>query len=272
MVVRKKKIRRSDWPYWDRFMPERSTNNRNTRESFITSFVSISVPGSITDREVVTRIVNASKYPVAIEALPNELDTTTSARGSVHFGFLGNILSEIAENFPNMRWWVSEKGLNMAIVPPDEMLPHFDWLAGSLCAKFWKDGGLSKTDLEQIARELDAQAPEMKGGFLGRFEPAARKRIGGYNQRKPKVAIRNFEQAVNHPRYAYLVRRLLYRARDKFIRVREAGFERQVLSALDFGQLSGPAQVHEITLVQVDFLSTTANIFSRGIVHPGLTL
>jgi len=224
MVVRKKKARRSDWPHWGRFMPERSTNNPETRKLLVSNHVSVPVPGSITHREAVTRIVSAAKFPVAIEALPDELDTPTSVRGSAQFGFQGNLVNEIAEDFPNMRWWISEKGLNIAIVPPDEMLPHFDWLAGSLCVKFWKDGKLSKTDLEQIAKELDAKAPEMKGDFLDRFEPAARKTIGGYNQREPKVAIRNFEQAVNHPRYAYLVRRLLYRARHKFIRVREAGF------------------------------------------------
>ncbi len=219
----RKEVRRTDWPYWSRFMPECSTNNRETRDLFVRSFVSISVPASATFREEVTRIATGAVYPVTIESLPDRLDSNKSPRGRAYFGLVGDVLDRIAENFPNMRWWISERGLNMAIVPPCETLSDFDRFAGPLCVKYWENGALSKTDLKLIARDLDAKASEMGHPFLDIFEPAARKTISEYNQKHTKVAIKTFDQAIVHPIFVRLVRRRLYRARYRFTKAQTVG-------------------------------------------------
>jgi hypothetical protein len=204
-------------------MPERSTNNRETRDLFVRSFVSISVPASATFRQTVTQIANGANRPVAIESLPDELDAIKLPRSRSYSGFLGDYLDRIAENFPNMRWWISERGLNMAIVSPNETLSIFDRLAGALCVKYWKNGRLPKMELKVIARELDAKAHEMGGSFLDTFEPAPRARIKEYNQKHARAAIRTFDQAIAHSIFVRLVRRRLYRARDKFTKAPRVG-------------------------------------------------
>jgi hypothetical protein len=223
MTMAKKRKRRTDRTNSIRFLPERSTKDREIREAYFKNHVSTSVSGGATLREVVTRIASAASNPVAIESLPNELETVKLPRSVVGFGYLGNLLDEIAKNFLNMRWWITKRGLNMAVVPPGAMLPVFDLLAGSLCAKYRKNGRLSKTDLGTIAKELDAKASEMEGSFLDRFEPAARKRIAEFNQKYAGNAIKTFEKAIAYRWSIRLVRKRLCRAYERLRKEREAG-------------------------------------------------
>jgi hypothetical protein len=114
-------------------------------------------------------------------------------------------------NYHNMRWWITDKGLNMGAVVPDRVrLSAFDELAGKLTIANWK-GGLSRDALLKIAKELD------KAGFSVRNElqPAQWKEIAEHNQQNSKNAIRTFDQAARNPRFTRHVRRRLYIARNK---------------------------------------------------------
>jgi hypothetical protein len=212
-------------------MPNRSMRDRATLELFLGSLVSLSTRGPTTLRENVIQIANGAANRLPVESLCDELNNVKLSRGSTYFNSLGNILDGIAENFPNMRWWISERGLNMAIVPPDEMLNYFDSFAGELCIRHWKDG-LSEENLKFITEALDAKAAEMKWKFLDSFEPAARKKIAEYNKKDSGRPIKTFEQAAAHPRFVRLVRQRLYRARERFLRVQASG-----LSSISHGHL-----------------------------------
>jgi hypothetical protein len=216
--------RNSGWPYWSRFAPERTVNNGETRRSVAAAHVSLTLSAGTTHREAIIAIAKQIKFPLPIESLSDELDSIKPSRGCTHFGFLGNVLGKIANNYPNMRWWISEKGLNMAVVPPEKMLPSFEAIVAESCAKFWKDSRLSKPDLQLIARDLDERTATMDGNFLDRFPPSAREMIAEFNQKNPRAAIKTFTAAVANPRFARPVRKVLYRARERFAKAKASGF------------------------------------------------
>ena len=79
---------------------------------------------------------------IPIDSLPEELSARKLIRGATFFGLAGVCLDPIAGSFPGMQWWVSDKGLSMAILDPElSVLPPFDELAGRLTAERWKNGG-----------------------------------------------------------------------------------------------------------------------------------
>jgi hypothetical protein len=111
-----------------------------------------------------------------------------------------------------MFWWMSDNGLNMAIVNFNHVLPDpFDELAGTLMVQHWKDGKVSKESLLEIATELD------KNHFLLKtnLQPKEWAVIAEHNQKFSRAPITTFFQAAKDKRFSHLVRRSLYRARHK---------------------------------------------------------
>lgn len=97
----------------------------------VSKVVSFSVPANRTNRDVVEEIAKQSKIP--IESLPNELSQPVFSRGQAIFGFVGDEIDKIANNYDHMEWWLSEVGLNMVVVSPaDKNSPilSFDDLMG----------------------------------------------------------------------------------------------------------------------------------------------
>jgi hypothetical protein len=136
----------------------------------------------------------------------------TILRGQSLFGYAGDVINEIAMNYHNMRWWITDKGLNMgAVIPARVHLSAFDELAGKLTLANWKDDGLSRDAFLEVAKELD------KAGFRlkDELQPKPWKAIAQHNQKYSKNAIKSFEQAARNPRFARSVRRRLYIARKK---------------------------------------------------------
>jgi hypothetical protein len=223
MVKKKKRAALADSsPFWGRFVASRSARGEAAFQLLVGNLVSLSIPGQTTPREQIIQIANRATNPIAVESLSDELSAIKPIRGCTYFDSFGNIVDRLAENFPNMRWWISEKGLNMANLPPEETLNYFDSFAGELCVKHWKDR-LSRGALMIIATELDTKALEMKWAFLDSFEPAARKKIVDYNQKHSRSAIKTFERAAADPRFSRLVRRRLYRARERFLKAQTSG-------------------------------------------------
>jgi hypothetical protein len=74
----------------------------------------------------------ARECHIPVESLPDELDGPVATRGQVVFDFAGDAFDEIARYYTNLEWWVSDVGLNMAIVAPSiaEHVPTFDELMG----------------------------------------------------------------------------------------------------------------------------------------------
>jgi hypothetical protein len=64
----------------------------------------------------VEQIARQSNIPV--ESLSADLNEPVFTRGQTIFAFAGEAFDEIAGNYDNMQWWISDVGLNMATVTP----------------------------------------------------------------------------------------------------------------------------------------------------------
>lgn len=76
------------------------------------------------------QIAQACQIPV--ESLSDVLNQLAYPRGQAFFDHVGNIFDHIADNYDNMQWWLSDNGLNMAVVIPatPQKAPTFDELVG----------------------------------------------------------------------------------------------------------------------------------------------
>jgi len=101
---------------WRRFSYEKTSKTSEFRESPIYNFVSLAIPAPCTNRDVVEQVAKESRIP--IESLSDELEQPVYRRGQSIDNFAGDEFDEIAHDYDNMQWWLSDRGLNMAIVAP----------------------------------------------------------------------------------------------------------------------------------------------------------
>jgi hypothetical protein len=196
---------------WSRICPEKCSDIQKTVQ-LASSFVSCAIPGPHSHRDSLEIIARTAGLPFSIESLSEALAAPILPRGATHFTSLGRVLDQIASNYPDMFWWMSDGGLNMAFVNFNQILPNrFDELAGTLMIQHWKDGKVSKESLLEIATELD------KNRFLPKktLQPKEWALIAEHNQKFSRAAITTFLRAAKHKRFSHLVRRSLYRARHR---------------------------------------------------------
>lgn len=204
---------------WSRFDFTRCTDVRGALALLQHNFVSTTVSAPCTLGDVVKRMAETAQGPIAIGFLGDELRMPNLVRGKVITGYLGDEIDKIAMNYPNMRWWISDKGLNMAVVPPERTpITRFNELAGSLTIDRWdKTGskkGLSPDSLFEIAKRLDEEGFELKAPL----QPAEWDAISKHNQKNPRKAVTTFDLAARDSRFTRSVRRCIYRAREKQLR------------------------------------------------------
>jgi hypothetical protein len=121
-----------------------------------------SIPAPLTNRDVVVKIVKESQIPIA--SLCDELSQPVFTRGQTIFGYVGDELDQIARNYAYMRWWVSDRGLNMAILSAQEIVADqqaaaLDRIAGVLR----ENGGPSGTHplpAAHVAKAANGSASE----------------------------------------------------------------------------------------------------------------
>ncbi len=77
------------------------------------NFISHSVAGSATARELIEEIARHSAQPIPIESITATLGEERAARGYSFFGNPGDYLEQILGNQPGVRWWISSHGLNV---------------------------------------------------------------------------------------------------------------------------------------------------------------
>ena len=166
---------------WRSFGFERNSKTSPARELLIHTFVNMSAPADLSNREVVKLIAENAGLP--IESLSDALDRPVFSRSRVIYGFLGDALDEIARDYVNMQWWLSEKGLKMAILESSnpERAPTFDELTEglrpSLPAKTSRTARLGKRDpvVQKIKKKVrDLRAAKLNYSSicdkLGSFE------------------------------------------------------------------------------------------------------
>ena len=54
---------------------------------------------------------------IPVESLPDVLSQTVVARGRVVFGCPGDYFDLVASSYSNVQWWLTDNGLNIAVVP-----------------------------------------------------------------------------------------------------------------------------------------------------------
>lgn len=129
-------------------------------------------------------------------------------------GSAADEIDKIARQYEEMRWWISKRGLNMAVVPPAMgKLSRFDEFAGKLYVDGSNTSKLSKKLLLAIAKKLDVAE-----FTLCELQPGQRTPIFEYNQRNPRRAIKTFEKACLHRRFIRSIRKRLYVARDRYMK------------------------------------------------------
>jgi hypothetical protein len=82
--------------------------------------VNLSIRGPCTQKDVLAEIARQAQIP--IDSLTDELGHPTFSRGRAIFGYAGDEIDQIAGEYPNMRWWVANDGLVMAVLSPDQIL------------------------------------------------------------------------------------------------------------------------------------------------------
>lgn len=176
----------------------------------------MSVPADSTHFFIVEQLAEKASPPIPIESLSEELLGNKLSRGSTYFNLLGQCLDQIACNYPNMYWWITDNGLNMQRVEPGRpAISDFDEFAGKMTEENWKNARLSREALLNIARALDKK----KLPLLDNLQPAQRKAVVSFNQSNSrKNPIRNFEQAACHRRIVRHIRKRLYVSRNRFNR------------------------------------------------------
>jgi len=65
-------------------------------------------PAGCTNRDVVERIAEESDIP--LDSLPDDLNLPVFSRGRAIFGFAGDEFDQIADNYDNIQWWLSDGG------------------------------------------------------------------------------------------------------------------------------------------------------------------
>ena len=134
----------------------------------------MSAHASLSNRDVVKLIAEDAGLP--IESLSNALDRPIFFRSRVIYSFLGDALDEIALDYGNMHWWLSDKGLNMAIaVPPNRgRAPTFDELVSGLMIDIPHIRGSVPSESEQPGDALRAPREPVPKKNRGPKKPVRR--------------------------------------------------------------------------------------------------
>ena len=180
--------------------------------------VSCTVPAPCTHRDVVEQIARKSQPVIPIDLLSPELSKTTLPRGRTIFGSPWERFDNIARNYQNLFWWISEKGLRMEVISePDQVAPTFEQIAGKLMfearERRLKNGRLPEAEYKTIADQLG------KFKILEHLPRKYRNELGPWNQNNQTRAIHTCSAALEAKNPRWLRRqvlRCLYRAEDKF--------------------------------------------------------
>src|SRR6201999_2457922 len=131
----------------------------------------------------IEQIAAAAPRPIAIESLPAELEAGGAPRGDTYFGQAAALIDQIASQHENLRWWITDAGLNMAFVQPASYLSAFDECAGKLMAELWQGNRLSEEAFLMIAETLDLKKFDLKENL----QKGWRTKVARYNEEHPKA-------------------------------------------------------------------------------------
>jgi hypothetical protein len=185
---------------WLRFSSEQTTRMRGLklyRELILNNVVSCFLAARWTHRDLVEQIAEQSQKPIPIESLRNNLNRCVLPRWRTVFGFPGDYFDQIARNYDNMWWWMSEKGLKMeTLASTGPRISEFDQLAGRLMSEARPrrlvNGRLPEAEYYRIATALEKALFKPVDHLEGRD----RKKLAEWNQKHPREALHSFCRAI----------------------------------------------------------------------------
>lgn len=200
-----------------RFVPELS-DLAIAKDLAFNNSVSVIVPKGARDCDILETIAKHAEKPFAITELSSALDGERRIRGKTCFDHVWRVIDDLALNWNRMRWWFNSKGLTMQVLTERELairmrlreLTPLEALAGKLAVDRTINRRISANDVSEIAKILDQKQLALKESLT----PAEWQVIVARNQKYSRRPIRTFEHVFRE--YPRFVRRVLYRARDKY--------------------------------------------------------
>ncbi len=123
--------------------------------------ISHSVAASHTVRELIEEIARHSNQPIPIDSISAKFGEQRASRGHTFFGNPGDYLEQILASHPNVRWWISIKGLNVHADTPDGKVSE---RSQEICEyKTEEVGGDKSTALNSLYIRIEKVAYSMNG-------------------------------------------------------------------------------------------------------------
>lgn len=183
---------------WSRFRRESlksAASRRRLRDLIYANFASLSIPAPCSERDIVLRIAADSQKPIPIDHLCSELDSIVLSRGVGVFGSPGKYFDEIAHNYPDLYWWLSDKGLRMEIFRENKRSPDFNQFAGQLMSQTRSKRDrkyFSQSDYQMIAEQIDKAGFPLRDNLQGKYSQI----LSRWNQYHPDKKIETFREAI----------------------------------------------------------------------------
>jgi hypothetical protein len=222
MIVKRKSRKRPrfqesqdlPWPYFDL---NRTIKAGGDYRPLLDNFVTFNLPAGASHRDVLEKIASESSHPFRIDSLDKSLDQPIFLRAQTNADDAGFLIDRVVRNYGgSMRWWMSEAGLVIAKVGPEDVaLSEFDRKAGELWMKHSLNGRLLHDGLVKVCAQLDAAGLP----FIENLELSQRRVFQAEAQRTKKAAPPTFSQAVSSLKLSArirVVRQRLLRAKERY--------------------------------------------------------
>lgn len=208
---RRKKQRAIGGPFLGfRFDSDRTRKANDDKSLLSFNSVNRTVLAGSTDFDALTAIAQSAQRPIPLKFLSERLRETVLPRGRTFFSDAWEAIDGPVRKYPRLWWWMTSDGLVVDEVPPElESLSEFERIVGSMLSEQRR---ISKETLQEVAQKLDSDGV----GLIEQLQPKERDAIAAEKRKREARAIHNFSTAIANPIAKRVIRRAIYRAREKY--------------------------------------------------------
>ncbi len=85
------------------------------------NIVSVTVRAPTSEREVVEEIAKCAEKRIKLQEVDPALDNRHLTRGRTCFGHVWELIDNVAQNFPQVKWWITHNGLSILSMDEHQM-------------------------------------------------------------------------------------------------------------------------------------------------------